>query len=143
MAGCFRRVLNHERDVLGHIKVIPGRWFPWPQGRGIAAYEEPDSSLLFTAQRVGWLSPTIVVADADGTAVAFVHGQTVSSPTRKLLARRDHSGGRPAGRYENPAGAPLVRWEAANGGTLVRFVDQVRNEPFLKMGLLAAIVTDG
>jgi hypothetical protein len=139
----LRRVLDADgREVLGHISDMPGRWLPWPLGRGIAAYEEPDSSLLFTARRAGWLSPMIVVGDADGTAVAFVHGRTVSSPTRNFLARRDRSGDRRTGRYESAAGVPLVRWELANGGTLVRFAEQVRNEPLLKMGLLAAIVMD-
>src|SRR5215207_6305903 len=62
------------RAPLGHMAVQPARWWPWPAGCRVSAYESPDVSLLFTAQRSGWLRRRVVVADADGHPVALVRG---------------------------------------------------------------------
>ncbi|HEX4590678.1 MAG TPA: hypothetical protein VH120_12150 [Gemmataceae bacterium] len=140
----LRRVLDAEsRDVLGHIAIQTGRRWFWPAGRRIAAFEAPDSSVLFVAKRVGWFWQATLVADADGKVVAFVYGHTVSSPTRNFLAHRDDSVDWRSGAFLGPAGTTLVRWGPERGGTAIRFSDQVRNEPFVKMGLLAAIAMNG
>ena len=84
----LRHVLAADtREPLGHIAVTPGRWWPWPAGRRLAAYEVPDASLLLTARRVGWLRPMTVVAEADGNFVALIDHQSVVGPAHKLLAR--------------------------------------------------------
>jgi hypothetical protein len=137
----LRRVLAADtREPLGHVAISPARWFPWPAGRRIAAYEMPDASLLFTARRAGWVWPFTMVAEADSNVVAIQYGETLASPSRRFLARRDLSSTGPAGRFVNRAGGELIRWQAGGGGTLVHFLDDVRREPFIKMGLLAAVL---
>jgi hypothetical protein len=103
----------------------------------IAAYEGPDGSLLFTAVRGGWFWPVTAVADADGNVVAIVYGPTVGSPARRFIARRGT-----AGTYVGPDRAELVRWTIEGGGIVIQFAESARGEPFLKMGLLAAILIE-
>ena len=140
----LRHVLVADtRDPAGHVAVAPSRWWPWPASRRVAIYEGPDASLLFTAKRVGWLSPVTVVAEADGNVVALIYGRTVASAARRFLARRAGVAGWQAGSFVNRSGADLVRWEAEGAGTVAHFNDELRNEPFVKMGLLAAILMHG
>jgi hypothetical protein len=137
----LRRVLAAEtREPLGHIAISPARRFPWPTGRRIAAYEMPDASLLFTARRAGWVWPFTTVAEADGNIVAIQYGETLASPSRRFLAQRDPASSGRAGRFANRAGTELIRWQPGGGGTLVHFLADVRSEPFMKMGLLAAVL---
>ncbi len=140
----LRRVLAADtREPLGHVAVAPGRWWPWPAGPRLAVYEAPDTSLLFTARRVGWLWPVTVVAEADGNAVAAVYGSYVSVPPRRVLAHHRRTAGGKAGAFALATGVVLARWETADGGTLVHFTADVGVEPFVKMGLLAAVLMGG
>jgi hypothetical protein len=140
----LRRVLAADsREPLGHVALSPGRWWPWPAGRTIVAYEAPDSSLVFTARRLGWLRPTTVVTEADGHIVAFAYEDRVASPTYRFLARRDCPGGWRSGAFVASVGVTLFRWEPSGGGTVTHFAEETRNEPFLRMGLLAALLMHG
>ncbi len=137
----LRRVLAADtREPLGHVAMTPGHCFPWPEPQRIAAYELPDASLLFTARRRGWVWPVTVVAEADGNVVAFAYGKTVVTPSRQFLARRGPANTGRSGTLVNGAGTELIRWEPGDGGTVVHFLDDVRREPFVKMGLLAAML---
>lgn len=137
----LRRVLAADtRDLLGHVAVTAGRWWPWPARRRIAAYEGPDASLLFTAKRVGWAWPVTAVAEADGNLVALIYGYTVSSAARRFLAQRRPGADWRAGTFVNRTGAEVVRWEADGAETILHFTAEVLNEPFVKMGMLAAVL---
>jgi hypothetical protein len=137
----LRRVLAADtRQSLGHVAISPGRWLPWPAGRSVAAYEEPDASLLFTARRIRWVWPVIVVAEADGNLVARIHGPKVTSPSHRFLAQRGPSATGRVGSFVTRSGAELIRWEPDGAGTVVHFIADVRREPFVKMALLAAVL---
>jgi hypothetical protein len=119
----------------------PSRWLPWPAGRRVAVFEETDASLLFTARRIHWLWPVVVVSEADGNLVARIHGPMVTSPSHRFLAQRSPAGTGRAGTFVSRSGAELIRWEAEGVGTVVHFIADVRHEPFVKMALLAAVLT--
>jgi hypothetical protein len=137
----LRQVLAADtRDQLGHVALTPGRWWPWPRPGRLAAYETPDGSLLFTARRTGWLWPVTAVAEADGKVVALVYGQSVVGPSGRGLAlvRRDEDGRN--GRFVTIGGRELACWRPSGAGTELRFAADVRSEPFIKMGLLTAVL---
>src|SRR4051794_33364789 len=89
----FRWVLAADtREPLGHLAIAPARWWPWPAGRRIAAYEAPDWSLLFTARPSGWFRHQVAVADADGHVVATVRGQYVIGRGNRFVAYQERPG---------------------------------------------------
>ena len=140
--GRVRVVLDAQgRELVGHVAVYPRRWRPWRRGRRFAAYEVPDASLVFTGRITGWPGWTTTVEDADGHRVALVRGAYVLSPAGGLLAyhepARDHRGGR----FLAGDGREVAHWRADGGGTLMHFRPAVRGKPFVKMGLLAAVLT--
>jgi hypothetical protein len=127
------------RETLGHVVIMPRRWRS--KRANFAAHEMPDSSLLFSARWVGWFRRALAVAEADGNLVAMVYAGTVLSASRRLLARR--SAVIPnAGVFIAPDGSELGRWEYDPEGTIVQFTDDVRDRPYVKMGLLAAILAN-
>ena len=109
-------------------------------GRRIAAFEEPDSSLLFTARHSAWFWPDSLVAEADGNPVARIHGPTVVSPTQRFVAQFAPSATGRVGKLLSRSGAEMIRWEADGAGTILHFIADVRREPFLKMALFAAVL---
>jgi hypothetical protein len=142
--GKARAVLDAEsRQVLGHFTLHPKRRIPWGRGRHFTAYEAPDASLVFSGWAVGWLSRTTAVQDADSRLVAVVRGDYLLTPAGGFLAmhHREARGG--AGRFVGPTGAALSDWRIEGVGTLIRFHPAVYEEPFVKMGLLAAVLEAG
>ena len=94
----LRRVLAPDtRQSLGHVAITPSRWLPWPAGRRVAAYEEPDASLLFTARQIRGFWPVTTIAEADGNLVARMYGPTVMSPSYRFVAQRGAFATRRAG----------------------------------------------
>jgi hypothetical protein len=137
----LRRVLAPDRhEPVGYVAITPGRWLPWPTRLRLAVYEEPDASLLFTAKRIGWLWPATAVAEADGIVVALVYEGSVASSTSQFLARRRIDPRGRGGVFVNAAGVELVRWQRDNGGLTVAFAAGVNSQPYLVMGLLAAVL---
>lgn len=140
-APFLRRILTGEgREVLGHVALAPGRWVPWPAGPQVAAYEEPDASLLFRARGLGWLRRTILVTEADGNAVAYVYDNCVVTSAGRLVAAYRRARGR--GAFIGAAGSEVAGWTAVGGGMRVDFAAELRNEPFAKMALLAAVLME-
>ncbi len=138
--GPVRLVLSADSQMLlGHLAFTPRRWWQWFHGPGFAAYEQPDASLVFTARRLGWLGGTLAVADADNRPVAVVYGAYVLSPAGAFWAYHQPGSHGTAGQLLSPAGEELARWEASGPGIVLRYLPAVREEPFLKMGILAAV----
>src|SRR5947209_12874469 len=131
-APLLRRVLSDDnRELVGHVAVTPARWWPWPAGRQIAVFEEPDASLLFRANGLGWLRRVIVVTEADGNAVAYAYGDRIARPVGGLIAI--HRRARAGGAFLSPSGSELAGWQLSSSGIRVAFADELRNEPFVKM----------
>jgi hypothetical protein len=127
------------RAPLGHIAGNPGRWWPWPAGARFAAYELPDVSLLFTARQTGWVRRRTVVVDADAFMVSVIRGPYVLCRGNRFAAYH-----RPGSRvFLGPEGIEIARWRPDGVGTLIEFGDGVRDDPFAKMGILAAVLTAG
>jgi hypothetical protein len=138
--GKVRAILDAaSRELLGHLTLHSRRW-PWGRGRRFAAYEAPDASLLFTGSAVGWLRRTTAVEEADGHLVAVVRGDYLLSPAGGFLAVHQLAAHGRSGRFVGPTGADLAQWEANGVGTLIRFGPAVVDEPFVKMGLIAALI---
>jgi hypothetical protein len=135
----LRWVLDSEtRSPLGHTAIRSGRWWPWPASKRIAAYEAPDSSLLFTVRRAGLLRRSFVIADADGHPAAFVRGPYVIDRTGRFVGYRQRPG-----LFVGPFGVEVARWHRDGLATSITFGNAVRDEPFAKMGLLGAMLMDG
>jgi hypothetical protein len=139
VAPLLRHVLSTDnREILGHVAVIPGRWWPWPSAAEVAAFEAPDASLIFRARSMGWLRRVILVAEADGNPVGYVYDNRIVRPGGGLIALRRP--GVAEGIFVGSAGRRIAEWQAASGGVTVNFPEGSRNEPFTKMGILAAIL---
>ena len=82
-----------------------------------------------------------IVAEADGNVVAVCYCGQVASPANRFLAVRRRGADRRAGAFVNAAGMELARWQPAGGGTAVQFAAAV-GDPFLRMGLLSAVLLD-
>jgi hypothetical protein len=134
-AGQYLRwvLAGETREPAGHLAVTTAPWWRWPRGSRIAAYESPDCSLLFSARRVGWLRHRIVIADADGQLAALVRGPYVVDRRNRFVAYE----ARP-GVFIGPSGVEVARCRADGLASSIEFGDAVRDEPFAKMGLLAA-----
>jgi hypothetical protein len=138
-APLFRRVLSADtRELLGHVAVKPKhRWWR-PANTEITVYEGPDSSHLFRAVSLGWLRRTLVVTDADGNAVAYLYDDRVVAPQGRLAAFV--RGNRANGAFIAAAGNTLAAWTAADAGIRFEFLERLTDEPFTKMGMLAAVL---
>jgi hypothetical protein len=135
----LRWVLEGEtRSPLGHVAIRPARWWPWPAAGRVAAYEAPDSSLVFTARRAGLLRRAVVIDDADGHPAASVRGPYVVDRANRFVGYRQRPG-----LFVGSFGVEVARWRHDGLATSITFGDSVRDEPFAKMGLLGAILTTG
>jgi hypothetical protein len=130
------------RGPLGYVAVTPSRGWPWAARGGIAAYESPDGSLLFTARPSGWLRRRTVVSDPDGYRVASIRGPHVVGRSNRIVALRRDAAGARAGVFVGPLGIEVGHWRPDGTGTIIAFTDVLRDEPFVKMGLLAAVLAD-
>jgi hypothetical protein len=130
-----------SRALVGHLVVYPRRWWPWRRGRQFAAYEAPDASLVFCGRIVGWPVGMTTVQDADGHLVALVRGNYILSPGGALLAYYQPEPASRRSLFLGPDGLEIARWEVEGTGTALHFGPAVQEEPFTKMGLLAAVLT--
>lgn len=131
------------REPLGQVALTAGRWWPWPAGGRLAAYESPDTSLLFTARQARWLRRRSVIADADGHTVALLRGPYLLGRTHRFVAFHRIAADRRCGVFDAVDGMEVARWRADGVGTLIEFAEAVKREPFAKMGLLAAVLMAG
>jgi hypothetical protein len=139
-ARWLRHVLaGHSREPLGHFAISPLGWWPWSGRPRLGAYEIPDSSLLFTARRSGWLWPVTRVRDADGNAIAVFYGQTLASGPHRFLAKSNSGSDWRSGQFVARGRSTVMQWQPDGGGLLLHFLPELRHEPFVKMGMLAAI----
>jgi hypothetical protein len=83
------------------------------------------------------------VADADGFRVASIRGLNVYGRANHVVAIRHDAGDARAGVFVGPAGIDVGHWRPDGAGTVIEFADALRDEPFTKMGLLAAVLADG
>jgi hypothetical protein len=103
-------------------------------------FEEPDASLLFRARRFGLWRHVTLVCEADGKTVAYVYDNRVVRPEFGQVAQHRAAGDH--GSFVAPNGHTLAGWKCDNGGILFRFAEELRNEPFTKMGFLAAVLLE-
>jgi hypothetical protein len=131
------------RAPLGHVAITPARWWRWPAGCRIAAYESPDGSLVFTARQAGWLRRRTIVADADGRTVAVLRGPYVLGRGSRFIAYHRVNADRISGHFAAGDGGEAACWRADGVGAVLEFGDSVKREPFAKMGLFAAVLLAG
>jgi hypothetical protein len=128
------------QEVVGHI-VLPRRsWRPWRRGRPFAVYEAPDASLVCNGLILGWPERLTTVQDADARLVAVVRDGSIFSPGGGVWAVYRPATPGASGRFVGPGGE-LAHWEADRGGMTLRFGRSVQDEPFLKMGMLAVVLS--
>jgi hypothetical protein len=129
-----------SRELVGHVAFYRRGWWPWLRPRRFAAYEAPDASLVFVGEITGWLDRMLTVRDADGNIVAYVREGYVLSPGGGALAHYQSVADRRRGSFLDPDGHELARWRVTESGTTVELLPVIQSEPFLAMGLFAAIV---
>jgi hypothetical protein len=139
--GRVRLLLDADsRELVGHAALYPRGWWPWRRGRRFAAFEAPDASLVFTGRAAGWPEWTTTVTDADGHPVALVRGAYVLTPGGEFLAYRQPRAGGRGGAFLGADGHAIAHWEAEGVGTRLRFGPELQDDPFTKMGILAAVI---
>jgi hypothetical protein len=88
----------------------------------------------------GWPEWTTTVQDADGNPVAFVRGTFILAPGGGWLAHHEPAPDYRGGRFLGPDRREVAQWRADSAGTLLQFQPAVRDQPFVKMALLAAML---
>jgi hypothetical protein len=130
--------------VLGVVRRRPGTrsWLDWLAAPVLEVYESLDESLLCTLRPRWGLPPGREVRDAEGRRVGVVCCGVVYDRLGWRFARRrrfDHS---PAARFLASDGSELATLTASDEGALLTFAPCMEANPFAKMVLLAAVLTD-
>ena len=117
-------------------------WWPFGGGPVLAVHEHEDEPLLFSVYRCWSLLPRREVCDADGHHVGILAGPQVRDRFGRSLAvlRRERNGR--AATFLSPDGRSLGRVTADADGVRVAFGPEVAADPFAKMLLLAAALSN-
>jgi hypothetical protein len=130
-----RRLADADGTPVGVVDLAPGWWgfvlTLWVR----EAFEEP---VVFRVRRAWSLRRRWRVEDADGEAVGTVAGPRLLSRGGRVLFRRIQ-GGRA---FELLGGDAAAEWVPEDGGGQLTLLPVVRDEPFWKMLLLAAVLVD-
>ena len=106
--------------------------------RVVAVHELLDESLLFTVRRCLSLFAWYEVRDADDQVVGWHAGSLVVSRTGRRVATREDECHDGSSAFVGPRGTTLARLALHGDDMRLTWTDEVANEPFLKMLLLAA-----
>jgi len=130
-----RRLLTDETgDVVGFAEEVRP-WWPWARSLWVhEAFEEP---VVFRVRRLWALRPRWRVLDADGEEVGTVGGPVLLDRWDRVVFRRVA-----AGRVFELAdgGGTAAEWVANGDGGRLALQAAVRDDPFWKMLLLAAVL---
>lgn len=134
----FRTVTDNGPDgqKIGGIRIRLGPILRRPIE--LTAVEGADRSLVFAVQR-HWPGRTWFVTESQGVLIARIRGDRIYSVSGWELARRTSSGDRSI--CLGLEQVPWAEWSRSAGGTRVEFREVLANQPFLKMAVLALIVT--
>jgi hypothetical protein len=113
-------------------------WLPWLAQPQLAVYEGEDESLVFTLHRPRLLSPEWQVQDADEHRVGTVRGTVLRDQLDRLFAVIAPSADRSVHRFLAADGAELGSLNRSPEGLRVAFAEELADNPFAKMVLLAA-----
>lgn len=112
-----------------------GRLRSWARPR-IAVREADDEPLLFTMSR-GLIRRSWQVCDADGDPIGRIRGLHLNDRNHRQLATLRRSSAEQIGHYETRSGEILATIESGGEGVLLSFQEPSRDEPFLRMAVLA------
>jgi hypothetical protein len=117
-----------------------GFWPRWLSRPVLAVHESDDAPLLFTVHSLWGLAARWEVRDADGNIVGVLSGPLLKDRLGRSIALWER-GGDLAARVREADGRDLMTLAALADGTRVTFAAEVDGNPFLKMLLLAAALT--
>jgi hypothetical protein len=145
-------------------------WWPLPGGAHLDIFETEDESLLCTVQRRFGLPPWWEVVDADRQPVGMLQERSfrLSQPQAEIWELRDDCGRwrlefqglvlydrfsrnlaildfpstADTGRLVAPSGDVLATLARVDSELALRFAPRLTDEPFVKMLVLAAVLTD-
>jgi hypothetical protein len=135
-ASARRAIVDGDSGVaLGYARWQPERRRAWWRvfARGVLeVHEQEDEPLLFTVRRAWSLLPRREVCDADRQPVGSLLGQDVHDRFGRTLAHLQD------GVFRNPHQRILAELTATTDGLRLTFGDDIADEPFVKMLLLAS-----
>ncbi len=117
-----------------------GFWPRWLSRPVLAIHESDDAPLLFTVHSLWGLSARWEVRDADGNIVGVLSGPVIKDRFGRNIALWERTTEQ-AGRVRDGDGREVMTLAATADGTRVAFTADVDGNPFLKMLLLAAALT--
>ncbi|MCI0458455.1 MAG: hypothetical protein L0Z62_15935 [Gemmataceae bacterium] len=118
------------------------RWLRWLQPPVLEVYETEDASLLCTIHGRLWRRLWLV-QDSEGRHVGVIDASVLLDVEgRRLGVRRAGTGGG-SGNFVSPGGLELASFAPGERGLLVSFTAAVEGDPFARMILLAATLTQG
>jgi hypothetical protein len=109
------------------------RWWPW--GFTLAVHESFEEPVVFQVRRLWTFLPRWIVFDAEGESVGVVAPARVRDRWDRVLFRR--IGGC---RFVTMEGVPAAEWSEDGERGRLLLHDAVRDDPFGKMILLAAVL---
>jgi hypothetical protein len=140
-----RPILGDSGAALGFAvwrQAAPLPWWRRAWRSVLEVHENEDESLLFTVRRCWTLLPRREVREADGWRVGTLLGPLVDDERGRRLAVRSLEADRRTSTFRSRRGAALA-WIAPEGEALrLTFGELVEGEPFVKMLLLAALLSN-
>jgi hypothetical protein len=142
--GWARRVANGTNGaVLGQARWLglPKRaWYDWLRGQRIDVLETEDAALLMTVVRSWGFARTWDLYDAEERRVGAIAAPVLIDSEG---GRRAYLDGHPdRGTFLSPLSRLLAEYEVRSGdGTRLRFAADLEPNPFLRMLLLAGVLT--
>jgi hypothetical protein len=128
-----RPLCDAAGDVVGFVREERG----WPWGRTFWVYEAFEEPLVFGVRRLWRLRPRWRVVDADGEEVGTVGGEGLLDRWDHLLFRRAEGGV-----FALAGGGAAAEWRPDGDGGRLVLHEPVRDDPFWKMLLLAAVLVE-
>jgi hypothetical protein len=104
----------------------------------VEVHEQQDDSLLFSVRRCWSLFSWYEVWDADDRAIGWHGGPLLLSRTGRRMAVREDETGAGTSSYLAQNGKALARLNWQGDDVRLSFEDEIADEPFVKMLLLAA-----
>ena len=142
VASGRRAILDPENGTpVGSIRRRPRLgWRARFTRRVIEVQELEDDSLLCTVRRCWSLAAWYEVRDADEHLVGWHGGPLLLDRAGHRVAMREDEAEAGMSRYVSPDGMTLARLAWQGEDALLTFADEIAEEPFVKMLLLAAAV---